>query len=170
MISDNQNEIFDVVDENDNVIGMRRRGEVHKNKDLIHRSIGVAVFNKKGEMFLQQRSATKDTDPQKWTISCSGHVNRGDTYENTAKRELQEELGISNLELVLMTKFICRALHETEMQMLFETYFDGPFKLNSQEILQGKFFTQKELVKLVQLGELELSFMGKAALQKLGWI
>ena len=73
-ISDNQNEIFDVVDENDKVIGQARRGEAHRNKKLIHRSVGVLVFNKKGELFLQQRSATKDTDPLKWTISASGHV------------------------------------------------------------------------------------------------
>ncbi len=72
--TDNQNEIFDVVDEDDNVIGRVKRGEANRNKNLIHRSIGVAVFNRKGEIYLQQRSSTKDTDPMCWTISCSGHV------------------------------------------------------------------------------------------------
>lgn len=100
--TDNQNEIFDIVDKNDNVIGQARREEVRRNKNLIHRSIGVAIFNKKGEMFLQQRSAGKDTDPLKWTISCSGHVLAGENYEETVLRELNEELGLD-----LFHSFLC---------------------------------------------------------------
>lgn len=72
--TDNQKEVFDIVDEHDNVIGKATRGQAHADKNLIHRSIGVVVFNKKGKVFLQQRSATKDTEPLKWTISASGHV------------------------------------------------------------------------------------------------
>ena len=72
--SDNQEELFDVVDEKDEIIGLAKRGEVHLNPRLMHRSVGVVVFNKKGEIFLQKRSISKDVDPGKWTISCSGHV------------------------------------------------------------------------------------------------
>lgn len=182
--TDPQNEIFDVVDEDDNVIGKTTRSEANKNKNLIHRSIGVAVFNKKGEMFLQQRSATKDTDPGKWTISCSGHVNSGDSYENTAKREMEEELGLvlykgtpcsttrGPLEKPLekVEKYICRTHNETEMTMLFTAVSEGPFTLHPQEIAQGKFFTRKELKEQVENGEVKLSFMGRVALQKLGWL
>ncbi len=195
MITDNQNEIFDVVNEKDNVIRQAKRGEVHKNKDLVHRSIGVAVFNSKGELYLQQRSATKDTDPLCWTISCSGHVGYDPStwkesmrppsrclnrllpsevslslYEETAHRELEEELGIRNLKLEKIAKYICRAPNETEIQMLFKTISDGPFKLHPQEIAQGKFFTRKELKSLLHKGKIKLSFMGKVALGKLGWI
>lgn len=180
--TDPQNEIFDVVDEDDNVVGQARRGEVHKDKNLLHRSIGVAVFNHRGELFLQQRSATKDTYPLCWTISCSGHVNSGESYDETVRRELKEELGIifykgtpcgtAGGPLEPVAKFICRAPHETEIVILFKAKIEPcmRFNLNREEILQGKFFTRRELVKLVQLGTLELSFMGKIALQKLGWI
>ena len=92
--TDNSDELFDVVNDKDEVIGQATRGEVHKNKKLIHRSIGVAVFNSKGELFLQKRSATKDTDPLLWTISCSGHVRSGNDYDETAIRELKEELAL----------------------------------------------------------------------------
>ncbi len=184
-ITDNQNEIFDLVDEKDNVIGKVKRGEVHGNKDLVHRSIGVAVFNSKGELYLQQRSATKDTYPLCWTISCSGHVNtkiknkkskikntdkNAKIYKDAVKRELWEELGIRNLKLEKIAKYICRAPNETEIQMLFKTISDGPFKLHPQEIAQGKFFTRKELKSLLHKGKIKLSFMGKVALGKLGWI
>ena len=175
--TDNQNEVFDVVDENDNVIRQATRGEVHRDKNLIHRSVGVIVFDKKGRVFLQQRSATKDTDPLKWTISASGHVNRkikntdkkSKIYEEAAHRELVEELGV-DLPLKIVCKFLCRELKETEMQMLFKAYSDGPFKLHPQEINQGKFFTQKELNEAVKKGEIELSFSGKMALEKIGFI
>lgn len=182
MITDNQNEIFDIVNEKDEVIGQAARGEVHKNKNLIHRSVGVIVFDKKGRVFLQQRSATKDTDPLKWTISASGHVLSGDSYEETALRELKEELGLnlykgtpcyarSPLEKAFIEsvcKYICREPNETEMQMLFKGYSDGPFKLHLEEIIQGKFFTQDELERLYREGKLDLSFSAKVSLGKVG--
>jgi isopentenyl-diphosphate delta-isomerase type 1 len=168
MITDNQDEIFDIVDGNDQVIGKARRGEVHGNKYLIHRSIGVIVVNDKGEIFLQQRSNTKDTDPLKWTISVSGHVERGDTYENAAKRELQEEIGI-NVPIIPFDKFIYRGEQETEVSQLFKAISNGPFQLNKEEIIQGKFFTRKELIRLIKSGKIELSNMGKETLKHFGW-
>ena len=167
--TDNQNELFDIVDENDQVIGQARRREVHHNKNLIHRSIGVCVFNSKGEMYLQKRSSTKDTDPGKWTISCSGHVLSGDSYQVTATRELMEELEV-DLRIEFVEKYICRSPNETEMQMLFKAYSDGPFKLHPQEIEEGKFYTQKELKTLLEKKKIELSFMGKVALEKIGFL
>ncbi len=167
--TDNQNELFDIVDENDQVIGQARRREVHHNKNLIHRSIGVCVFNSKGEMYLQKRSSTKDTDPGKWTISCSGHVLSGDSYQVTATRELMEELEV-DLRIEFVEKYICRSPNETEMSALFKAYSEGPFKLHPQEIEEGKFYTQKELKTLLEKKKIELSFMGKVALEKIGFL
>jgi len=168
-VSDNQSELFDIVDENDHVIGQATRGEVHKNKNLIHRSIGIIVFNKKSEIFLQQRSSTKDTDPLKWTISASGHVLSGDSYEDTAKRELVEELGV-NLRIEMVVKYLCYAPQETEMQKLFRAASNGPFDLHSEEIKQGKFFAQDELIKTLKQNKLQLSYSGKMSLSKIGWL
>ncbi len=93
-ITDNQEEIFDIVDEKDQIIGKVKRKEANNNNKIIHRSVFVCVFNKKGELFMQKRSSTKDTDPLLWDVSCSGHVASGDSYLTAAKRELGEELGI----------------------------------------------------------------------------
>jgi len=163
-----ENEFFDIVDENDNIIGRATRRQVHKNKKLIHRSVGVAVFDDRGRIFLQKRSITKDTEPLKWTISCSGHVISGDTYKETARRELTEELGV-DLEITPVVKFICHTRQETEITMLYKSFSNGPFKLNTQEIIEGKFFTQKELNYEIKSGRIELSFIGKKSLEKLGW-
>lgn len=167
---DNQNELFDVVDENDNVIGKATRGQVHRNPGLIHRSVAIAVFNSKGELFVHQRSAFKDTDPLLWIISCSGHVERGDTYEVSARRELEEELGIKEVSLEFVTKFLYRSPVETEMAVLYKTVWDGGILLQSEEIKEGRFFTQKLLAGALSKGEITLSRYGKLTLSKLGWI
>lgn len=183
MTTDNQDEMFDVVDEEDNVIGRAKRGEVHGNPKLMHRSVGVVIFNSFREMFLQQRSATKDVDPGKWTISCSGHLisdpsTLGESYgyprgvlrhiyEQATHRELREELGVE-LEIIPVTKFIYRSETETETVMLYKAYFDGPFQLNKQEISQGKFFTRNKLNSLIKSGQINMSRWGKMALEKMG--
>ncbi len=167
--TDNLNELFDIVDEYDNVIGKAEREEVHKNKKLIHRSVGILIFNQNNELFLQQRSKTKDTDPLKWTISASGHVIAGDSYEITAIREINEELGV-DLSVKQIAKYLCKAPNETEMIMLFQAFSDGPFSLHPQEIAGGKFFTQAKLRSAVSSGTVELSYSGRIALEKYGWV
>ena len=177
--TDNLRELFDIVDINDNVIGQATRGQVHGNPGLIHRSVAVAVFNNKGELFLHQRSALKDTDPLLWVISCSGHVGSGESYEETAIRELAEELGIKRDkknkrdkregELENVAKFLYRSPIETEMAVLYKTVWDGGLLLQPEEIKEGRFFTKKTLTKALSKGEVELSRYGELSLEKLGW-
>jgi isopentenyldiphosphate isomerase len=58
-------EIFDVVDLSDQVIGTETRSAVHRKK-LLHRSVHILVFNGAGEVFLQKRSQSKDSHPGRW--------------------------------------------------------------------------------------------------------
>lgn len=90
-------EIFDVVDENDQVIRQEKRAVVH-NEGLLHRAVHIFVFNRAGELYLQQRSMLKDTHGGKWGSSCSGHVDGGETYADSAVRELEEELFLRSKE------------------------------------------------------------------------
>src|SRR5712664_3360101 len=87
-------EIFDVVNECDEVIGQERRSEVHR-LGLQHRAVHVLIFNARGEVFLQKRSMKKDTFPGVWDSSASGHLDVGETYDACAVRESREELGLS---------------------------------------------------------------------------
>jgi isopentenyldiphosphate isomerase len=86
-------ELFDVVDEHDRVLRRETRAEVHRQR-LLHRAVHVLVFNSGGAVYLQRRSAKKDTYPHRWTTSCSGHVDAGEDYETAVVRELAEELGM----------------------------------------------------------------------------
>ena len=84
-------EIFDVVDENDQVIDQRTRSEVHR-LGLRHRAIHLLVFNAKDELFLQKRSMKKDCFPGKWDSSASGHLDCGEEYDACVFRETRENL------------------------------------------------------------------------------
>src|SRR5256885_10795892 len=88
-----QEESFSIVDEFDRVIGSSPRSQVHAN-NLLHRAVHVLVFNSAGEVFLQLRSRWKDRHPLVWDSSAAGHANAGEEYDQTASRELCEELGI----------------------------------------------------------------------------
>jgi isopentenyl-diphosphate Delta-isomerase len=115
-------EMFDVVDANDRVLDQRPRSEVHRLK-LLHRAVHVFVFNSRGELLIQLRSATKDEAPLTYTSSASGHVSAGETYEETAPRELREEVG-----LVAPLRFVAKLPASPELarehSVLYETVCD----------------------------------------------
>ena len=86
-------EIFDVVNERDEVIDRKPRREVHA-RGLWHRAVHVLVFNARGEVFLQKRSLKKDIAAGKWDSSSSGHLDTGEDYDACAVREMREEIGL----------------------------------------------------------------------------
>src|SRR5215472_4698973 len=86
-------DIFDVVNDRDEVIDRKPRSEVHR-LGLMHRATHILVFNSRGQVFLQKRSMKKDRQPGLWDSSASGHLNSGEAYDACALRELQEELGL----------------------------------------------------------------------------
>ena len=86
-------EIFDIVNDRDEVIGQCPRREVHRLGHK-HRAVHVLVFNSRGEVFLQKRSMSKDTHPGVWDSSSSGHLDTGEDYDACAIRELREEIGL----------------------------------------------------------------------------
>jgi isopentenyl-diphosphate delta-isomerase len=67
-------ELLDLVDKNDNIIGSVLRSAAHTNTTFIHREILVYIFNAKGEVLLQQRGSNKKVNPSIWVESCAGHV------------------------------------------------------------------------------------------------
>jgi isopentenyl-diphosphate delta-isomerase type 1 len=133
-------EIFDVVDEKDHVIGQAPRAQVHRD-GLRHRAVHILLFNRRGEVFLQKRSALKDLHPHVWDSSCSGHLDSGENDSQAATRELGEELGLVCIPpLTLLGK--CEAREETgqEFVHIYRGEHEGPFVLQPEEISEGSFF------------------------------
>ena len=142
-------EIFDVVDERDEVIGQERRGEVHR-RGLRHRAVHVLVFNQAGRVFLQKRSQGKDTFPGAWDSSASGHLDTGETYDASALREVREELGwqLASEPERLFKIEACAATGQ-EFVWIYRGQAEGPFTLHPAEIETGGWFTLEEIERWV---------------------
>ena len=142
-------EIFDVVNERDEVIGQAPRKEVHAT-GLWHRAVHVLVFNARGEVFLQKRSMLKDTAKGKWDSSSSGHLDTGEDYDACAVRELREEIGLIATQPPKRL-FKVNACRETgwEFCWVYRCESEGPFQLHPEEIETGEWFTPAAVTKWV---------------------
>ena len=142
-------EIFDVVNERDEVVGQAPRSEVHAKK-LLHRAVHVLVFNALGQLFLQKRSMTKDTAKGKWDSSSSGHVDSGEDYDACAVREVWEEIGLK-LERTPERILRIEACAETgtEFVWVYRCESEGPFTLHPEEIERGDWFAPEEITSWV---------------------
>jgi 16S rRNA (adenine1518-N6/adenine1519-N6)-dimethyltransferase len=133
-----QQEKFPVVDEADHVLRAASRPEVHGN-NLLHRAVHILIFNKIGEVYLQKRSPYKDRHPRLWDSSTAGHVDAGEEYDEAARRELREELGI-DVPLERVVKLPASKRTDYEFVWLYRGQHDGDFNLNRIEIEYGGFF------------------------------
>ena len=143
-------DIFDVVNEHDEIIDQQPRSVVHAQR-LRHRAAHVLVFNQAGEAFLQLRSKRKDNHPGVWDNACSGHVDAGESYAVAAERELMEEIGLL-VDNPLEELFMLEAGPETGMEFVtvFMTEDEGPFELNAEEIDAGRWATPTEIQTAIQ--------------------
>ena len=142
-------EIFDVVNERDEVIDRKPRSEVHR-LGLLHRAVHVLVYNARGQIFLQKRSMKKDRQPGVWDSSSSGHVDSGEDYDATAIREVWEEIGL-RLAMVPERLFKINARPETDEEFVwvYRCESEGPFKLHPDEIDEGGWFSPEEVSRWV---------------------
>jgi len=145
-----QEELFEVYEMHNGKpvkVGLAARSLCHKT-GLLHRSVHILLFNKSGELYCQKRSMGKDLYPGRYTSSCSGHVDPGETPLAAAYRELAEELGIKKkLELKKLGEFISHGATECELSTLYFGKYDGEIKLCTEEADANgsEFFSRGEL-------------------------
>lgn len=167
--TDDQEELFVVVDKNDNILGYRSRATCHSDRSLIHRSVGVIISDRRGRILLQKRSLTKDLQPGLWGVSAAGHVARGETYDAAVARELKEELGVLQ-PLTFVGKSLFRDKQETEMQAIYTARTEGPFRPDGREIAELRFFGKPELARGVSSGDVVLTTWAKKVLKLLYYL
>jgi len=151
MQGQNLDELFDVVDDHDRVIGRAPRREVHAN-NLLHRAVHIFAVNRAGAIFLQKRSALKDTNPGLWCSSCAGHVDAGEDYDRTVPRELTEELGIAPGTYPAPERLFKTApCRDTgwEFVWTYRLHHDGPFTLNPAEVDAGEWLPVDAVTRAV---------------------
>ena len=138
-------EIFDVVNERDEIIGKLSRAEVHR-LGLRHRAIHILIFKSRGEVFLQKRSMKKDNFPGTWDSSAAGHLDCGEDYDACALRELREEIGLE-LSAAPQRLFKIGACAQTDQEHLwvYRCQAQGPFIVNPDEIERGDWVSLEHL-------------------------
>lgn len=148
---DYMEEFFEIVDDNDHVIGTASRSQCHGDPSLVHRTSHVVVRHPDGRILLQKRSEDKDIQPGKWDTAVGGHLEPGEDYEAAARREMNEELGIPESHK-LKHEFDTKIRNEIESEntRVFSTIYSGTYSLKGDEIDEVRFWTQDELKEKVE--------------------
>ncbi|WP_448871109.1 NUDIX hydrolase YfcD [Desulfobulbus propionicus] len=143
-------EIVVIVDRDNQPIGAVTR-KIMRQQRLIHRASYILVFNTDGELYIQKRSRTKDIYPGYWDLAAGGVVLDGESYEESAKRELREELGISNVKLRPLFDQYYEDATNRVWGRIFVCTSNGPFTLQEEEIDFGRFITLGKIEHLNQV-------------------
>jgi 8-oxo-dGTP pyrophosphatase MutT (NUDIX family) len=143
-------ELLDVVDEQDRVVGRATRREVRRRR-LLHRFSSVLCFDGAGRVYVHRRTDDKDVYPGMYDTAAGGVLAAGETYLEAARRELAEELGVVGPEPRFLFRHRYRGPENPSWSALFEVTWDGPVTPQASEIAWGAFLTLEELaVRLEQ--------------------
>jgi len=154
-------ELHDIVDMEDKIIGTATRKEFLQNPKLMRRSAHIWLKNSKGLWWMQQRSKTKDLQPLHWQSACSGFIRAGAKTRHQilkdAQRELKEELGINTL-LKLIKSIPMPYLSIGQIMVYwYMGEHNGPFKINREEIRDFKTFELKKVWDGYKKGKIKLT-------------
>jgi len=145
-------EYFDIIDENNEVVGQEARRIVHKT-GLWHRGVHVFLFTPDGRLLVQKRSKTRDTFPGRLDCSVSEHLKVGESYFNSAMRGLGEELGIDGISLTRLVQFNMNyGPNDNEYSELYEGVFDGSaLQTDPDEVAGTAYYTISQLEEMMVL-------------------
>ncbi len=146
-------EMVQVVDENNNETDAVPR-RVMREKCLIHRATYVLVFNSRGELFVQKRTAIKDIYPGFYDIAAGGVVLAGETYRRSAERELSEELGISGVELTHHFDFFYEDKSRNRVWgSVWSCVYDGDMVFQEEEVESGFFAFPADILAMSETSD-----------------
>lgn len=148
-------EILDIVDENDNVIGQKKRSEIYANNLSNFRVVNAFIVNSKGELWIPRRAANKRSFPSCLDMSMGGHVESGESYEDALLREMDEELGIDT------SKTPCKLLGlltpakdgVAAFMKVYEIKLDTAPNYNKNDFTEYFWLSPKEVLERITKGE-----------------
>lgn len=141
----NEDEILDIVDENDEVVGQAPRGEVYA-KRLRHRAAFILARDAEDRIFVHRRTAQKLVFPSYYDMFVGGVVGAGESYDLAAHREASEELGVTDLpQPTPLFKFLYETPEHTWWSAVYEVRCTSPVAPQPEEVAWHAFLTQEEL-------------------------
>ena len=158
--ADNREELFPVVDAAGRVVGRATRGECHGGSMLLHPVVHLHLFNSRGELYLQKRPAWKDIQPGRWDTAVGGHVDWGEEPLVALRREVREEVGVTDFEPQHVLTYLFESERERELVYVYKTVYDGPV-VPSGELDGGRFWTLREIAEGVGGGIFTPNFEGE---------
>jgi 8-oxo-dGTP pyrophosphatase MutT (NUDIX family) len=135
---DPRNELVQIVDRNNRETGSAPRHEM-RARGLPHRAAYILVFNSRGELFVQKRTGDKDIYPGYYDVAAGGVVLAGESYDEAARRELLEELGIGETVLIPHFIFFYEEGPNRVWGRVYSCSHDGSFSLQAEEVESGFF-------------------------------
>lgn len=148
-------EILDLVDEHDQVIGQLSRREVHEKGLHNFRAAHGLVVNKEGKIWIPRRTATKKLHPNALDYSVAGHVEAGETYEASFIRETGEEL---NIDLSVVPWRLLGTLTPSEgaycFQTVYEIQYDSEPPYNPEDFSEANWMSPQEIIDRIESGDL----------------
>lgn len=138
-------EWFPLVNEEGETIGKATRKECHSGSKQLHPVIHLHIFNAAGGLYLQKRSLKKDIQPGKWDTAVGGHIDYGETVEQALRREVREELGITEFTPEFIKRYVFESAIEKELVNTYRTTYDGPIFPDPEELDGGRFWSLIEI-------------------------
>jgi isopentenyldiphosphate isomerase len=133
-------ELIAWVDRHDQPLGALPRADL-RERGLIGRGTYILLFNSAGELCVHRRTLSKAVYPGYWDVAAGGMVQNGESYELSAARELEEELGVSGVALTAHERFFFDQPDNRLWCAVFSAVWDGPLKLQPEEVLEARFIS-----------------------------
>ncbi|MCX5197681.1 NUDIX domain-containing protein [Streptomyces sp. NBC_00249] len=146
-------EVLDVVDRDDRVVGRAPRGEVYR-RGLLHRCVFVLARDERGRVFVHRRTASKLVFPSHYDMFVGGVLGTGEDYDGAALREAEEELGVSGLERPLpLFKFLYEGPGGAWWSYVYEVRCGLPVSPQVSEVAWHAWLEPAELERRVADGK-----------------
>ncbi len=142
-------EYLDLVDDNDNVIGREDRNEIYKKGLRNFRVINIIIFTSDEKIIVPQRSDNRRIFPNCYDFSVGGHVSSGETYEEAAYRELEEELGITGVKLQEIGYFKPYDIDTSAFSKMYKLIYDDDLNYDKDGIQKIFYMSKEEVSSLV---------------------
>ena len=148
-------EYLDLVDENDNVVGKKKRSEVYAENLSNFRVVNAFVVNSKGEIWIPRRAENKRIFPLCLDMSMGGYVESGETYEKMLKRETQEELNIDTdkAQVRLLGHLSPQKDGVSSNMNVYEIKMDEAPDYNKSDFVEYFWLTPKALFERIASGD-----------------